>query len=144
MFLFMGLCFGIAAVGLIGGAIWAYFKQQRTMESRIATTGTVVELTTQVTASGRASMICPVVEFAIPSGEKIRFTSEFGSRPAGHKIGQSVNVRYEVADPQKAEIESTTNRWLVPLIMVFMSIVACCLAVSFLGVYFLTGPSVSP
>jgi len=144
MFLFMGLCFGIAAVGLIGGAVWTYFKQQRTMESRIATTGTVVELTTQVTASGRASLICPIVEFTIPSGEKIRFTSDFGSRPAGHKIGQSVNVRYEAADPQKAEIESTMNRWLVPLILMFMSIVACCLAVSFLGIYFLIGPSVSP
>lgn len=144
MFLFMGLCFGISALGLIGGAVWAYFKQQQTMESRVATTGTVVELTDRITASGRASMICPVVEFTVPSGEKIRFTSEFGSRPAGHKIGQSVNVRYDAADPQKAEIESTMNSWLVPLILVFMSMVACCLAVSFLGVYFLTGPSVSP
>jgi len=142
MFLFMGICFGIAATGLIGGAVWAYFKQQRTMESRIATTGTVVELITQATQ--RSSILCPVVEFTIPSGEKIRFTSDFGSRPAGHKIGQSVNVRYEAADPQKAEIESTTNRWLVPLIMVFMSILACCLTVSFLGIYFLAGPSVSP
>lgn len=144
MFLFMGLCFGISALGLIGGAVWAYFKQQRTLESQVATTGTVVELTDRITASGRASMICPVVEFTVPSGEKIRFTSEFGSRPAGHKIGQSVNVRYDAADPQKAEIESTMNRWLVPLILAFMSMVACCLAVSFLGVYFLTGPSVSP
>lgn len=144
MFLFMGLCFGISALGLIGGAVWAYFKQQQTMESRVATTGTVVELTDRITASGRASMICPVVEFTVASGEKIRFTSEFGSRPAGHKIGQSVNVRYDATDPQKAEIESTMNSWLVPLILVFMSMVACCLAVSFLGVYFLTGPSVSP
>ena len=144
MFLFMGLCFGISALGLIGGAVWAYFKQQQTLESRVATTGTVVELTDRITASGRASMICPVIEFTVPAGEKIRFTSEFGSRPAGHKIGQSVNVRYDAADPQKAEIESTMNRWLVPLILAFMSMVACCLAVSFLGVYFLTGPSVAP
>ena len=63
MFLFMGLCFGISALGLIGGAVWAYFKQQQTMESRVMTTGTVVELTESVTASGRASMLCPVVEF---------------------------------------------------------------------------------
>ena len=144
MFLFMGLCFGIAAVGLIGGAVWTYFKQQQTMASRVMTTGTVVELTDRITASGRASIICPVVEFTLPAGEKIRFTSDFGSRPAGHKLGQSVNVRYEAADPQKAEIESTMNRWLVPLIMVFMSVVACCLAISFLAIYFLAGPSVSP
>ena len=133
MFLFMGLCFGVAAFGLLGGALWAYFKQQRQMESRVAAVGTVVELTTQVTARG--SIICPVVEFTASSGEKIRFTSEFGSRPAGHKIGQSVNVRYNAADPQKAEIESAMNLWLIPLILVFMGAIACCLAIAFLGFY---------
>ena len=139
MFLFMGLCFGIAAVGLLGGAVWAYFKQQQTTESRVATTGTVVELTTQVTQRG--SMLCPVVEFTTVTGAQIRFTSEFGSRPAGHKIGQSVNIRYDAADPQKAEIESPMNRWLVPLILVFMGVIACCMGVVFLGFY---GLGVSP
>jgi len=143
MFLFMGLCFGVSAFGLLGGALWAYFKQQRQMESRAVATGTVVELTSRVTASGRGSMICPVVEFTTSSGEKIRFTSDFGSRPAGHKIGQSVNVRYDAADPQKAEIESAMNLWLIPLILVFMGAIACCLAIAFLGFYAL-GVSSSP
>ena len=142
MFLFMGLCFGVSAFGLLGGALWAYFKQQRQMESRVAAVGTVVELTMQATA--RSSIICPVVEFTASSGEKIRFTSEFGSRPAGHKIGQSVNVRYDAADPQKAEIESTMNLWLIPLILVFMGAIACCLAVAFLGFYALGLSSSSP
>ena len=141
MFLFMGLCFGISAVGLIGGAVWAYFKQQRTMETRLATTGIVVELTDRVTASGRASMLCPVVEFTVPSGEKIRFTSDFGSRPAKHKIGQSVKIRYDSVDPQKAEIESAMSLWLVPAILVFMGAIACCLAITFLVIY---GLGVSP
>ena len=142
MFLFMGLCFGVSAFGLLGGALWAYFKQQRQMESRVAAVGTVVELTTQATARG--SIICPVVEFTASSGEKIRFTSEFGSRPAGHKIGQSVNVRYDAADPQKAEIESAMNLWLIPLILVFMGAIACCLAIAFLGFYALGLSSSSP
>jgi hypothetical protein len=142
MFLFMGLCFGISALGLLGGAVWAYFKQQRIAESQVAATGTVVELTTQVTQ--RSNIFCPVVEFTAPAGEKIRFTSAFGSRPAGYKIGQSVNVLYDATNPQKAEIESTTNRWLIPLILVFMGLVACCLAVTFLGIYGLDPSSFSP
>lgn len=135
MFLFMGLCFGLSALALLGGAVWAYFSQQRKLERRVAAAGTVVELTTRATTSGRASIICPVVEFTATSGEKIRFTSDFGSRPAGHKVGQSVNVRYDPDDPQKAEIDSAMNLWLIPLILVFMGVVACCLAVTFLGVY---------
>ncbi len=142
MFLLMGLCFGVSAFGLLGGALWAYFKRQRQMESRVAAVGTVVELTTQATARG--SIICPVVEFTASSGEKITFTSEFGSRPAGHQIGQSVNVRYDANDPQKAEIESAMNLWLTPLILVFMGAIACCLAIAFLGFYALGISSSSP
>ncbi len=144
MFLIIGLLSGFSAVALLVGAVWAYFSQQHKMESRVATTGTVVELTTQATSSGRSSIICPIVEFTATSGEKIRFTSDFGSRPAGHKIGQGVKVRYDSADPQKAEIESAMSLWLTPLILVFMGIIACCLAVSFLGIYLLAGSSLSP
>jgi len=135
MFLLMGLCFGLSAFGLLGGAVWTYLKQQRTMASRITATGTVVDLVSRITASGRSSMICPVVEFTLPAGENVRFTSDFGSRPANHTVGQSVNVRYDPVDPQKAEIESTMNLWLVPLILVFMGAIACCLSVVFLAVY---------
>ena len=142
MFLLMGLCFGVSAFALLGGALWAYFKQQRQMESRVAEVGTVVELATQATARG--SIICPIVEFTASSGEKIRFTSEFGSRPAGHKIGQSVKVRYDTANPQTAEIESAMNLWLTPLILVFMGAIACCLAVAFLGFYALGVSPPSP
>jgi len=145
MFLFMGLCFGIAAVGLLGGAVWAFVKQQRTMSSRVEGTGTVVELTRRTTASGRSNIICPVVEFSVPSGEKIRFTSEFGSLPAKHTIGQSVNIRYDAADPQQAEIESAMSLWLVPVILIFMGVIACCLAIVFLVVYgFVPASSFSP
>ena len=144
MFLYMGLCFGLSAFGLLGGAVWAYFSQQRKMESRLAATGTVVELTSRITASGRSTIICPVVEFAIPSGEKIRFTSDFGSRPAGHQVGQSVNVRYDPTDPQKAEIESGMTTWLVPAILAFMGAIACCLTAVFLAVSTLAPSSFSP
>jgi hypothetical protein len=142
MILLFGLCSGLAAFALLGGAAWAYFSQQRKMQSRVATTGTVVELTRQNTTRGY--ILCPVVEFTIPSGEKIKFTSEFGSRPASHTVGQSVAVRYDPADPQKAEVESTMSLWLVPLIMGFMGLIACCLTVVFLVFYGLNLSSFSP
>jgi hypothetical protein len=115
------------------------------MSSRVEATGAVVELTRRTTASGRSNIIVPVVEFAVPSGEKIRFTSEFGSLPAKHTIGQSVNIRYDAVDPHQAEIESTMSLWLVPLILVFMGAIACCMAVVFLAIYgFAPAPSFSP
>ena len=144
MFLVIGLCLGMAAFGFLVGAVWAYFRQKSQMESRIPATGTVVELVHRSTTGSRSGIFCPVVAFSVPSGEKIQFTSDFGSRPAGHKIGQSVNVRYDPTDPQKAEIESGMTTWLVPLILVFMGTIACCLTVIFLAVYVLAPSSFSP
>src|SRR5512141_199130 len=109
MFLLISVCAGLAAFGLFAGAIWSYFKQKNQMESRVPATGTVVELVHRATTGGRTGIFCPVVEFSVPSGQKIRFTSDFGSRPAGHKVGQNVNIRYDPVDPQKAEIESMTT-----------------------------------
>jgi hypothetical protein len=144
MFLWMSLCAGMAAFGFLAGAVWTYFKQKSQMESRVATTGTVVELVLRSTSPGRTGIYCPVVEFNAPPGQTIRFTSDFGSRPAGHRVGQSVNVRYDPNDPQKAEIESGMTTWLVPLILVFMGLIACCLTVAFLGSYALSNPSFTP
>lgn len=144
MFLPMGFCFGIAAVALLGGAVWAYVTQQRKMSSRAEATGTVVELTRTATASGRSTVICPVVEFTTPAGEKVRFTSDFGSLPAKHTIGQSVNVRYDTVEPHKAEIDSAMSLWLTPIILVFMGSIACCLGIVFLAVYGLGVSSISP
>ena len=132
-FLLLGLFIGCASFALLVGAVWSYISQQHKMAAQTATMGTVIELVTR--AENSSSIFCPVVEFTGPSGEKVRFTSDFGSRPASHRVGQSVKVRYDPSDPQQAEIESALSLWLVPLILVFIGLVACCLSVAFLGMY---------
>ncbi len=143
MFLIVGLLLGIAAFGFFAGAAWSYFRQKSQKESRVPATGTVVELVQRATTGGRTGIFCPVVEFSVPPGQTIRFTSDFGSRPASHKVGQTVNVRYDPSDPQKAEIESGMATWLVPLILVFMGSIACCLTVVFLAISVVAPSSVS-
>lgn len=144
MFLFISLCSGLAALGLFAGAVWAYLKQKSQTESRTSATGTVVELVHRSTTGGHTGIFCPVVEFSLPSGERITFTSDFGSRPASYKVGQSVNIRYDPADPQKAEIESGLTTWLAPAILVFMGAIACCLTFGFLAAYVFGNSSFSP
>ncbi len=105
------LLIGLAV--LIYGAVLAV-KQSRELARQVGATGTVVDLVKRVINPGSGGVYCPVVEFTTPAGQSVRFESQFGTMPATHQVGQTVAVRYEVADPQKAEVDSTTSRWLVP------------------------------
>ena len=120
--LLIGMLFVLIGVAvLIGGAVTAV-KQSRKAARSIAVTGTVVDLVRRVFNAGSAGVYCPVVEFTTASGQAVRFESEFGTMPASHRVGQSIAVRYDTADPQKAEVDSATSRWLVPGCMVGMGL----------------------
>ncbi|MGI8898038.1 MAG: DUF3592 domain-containing protein [Pyrinomonadaceae bacterium] len=117
----IGLLFVLIGLAiLIGGAVSAV-KQSRELARCVAATGTVVDLVKRfIPRSG--GVYCPVVEFTTATGQDVRFESQFGTMPATHHVGQTVAVRYEIADPQKAEVDSTTSRWLVPGCMVGMGL----------------------
>jgi Protein of unknown function (DUF3592) len=105
------LLIGLAV--LIYGALSA-IKQSRELARQVSTTGSVVDLVKRVINPGSSGVYCPVVEFTTGAGHDVRFESQFGTMPATHQVGQRVAVRYEVTDPQKAEVDSATSRWFVP------------------------------
>jgi len=118
----IGLLFVLIGLAiLIGGAVSAV-KQSRESARRMGATGTVVDLVKQSFTPGSAGVYCPVVEFTTTAGQTVQFESQFGTMPATHQVGQTVAVRYEVADPQKAEVDSATSRWLVPGCMIGMGL----------------------
>ena len=120
--LLVGVLFVLIGLGvLIGGASTA-IRQSRQSAGRIAATGRVVDLVKRVFNPGSAGVYCPVVEFTTASGEVVRFASAFGTMPASHGVGQSIAVRYDPVDPQKAEVDSATSRWLVPGCMILMGL----------------------
>jgi hypothetical protein len=98
---------------LIAGVI-AGLKQSRKSASGMKATGTVVNLVSRVFNPGSVGVYCPVVEFTSATGQRVRFESQFGTMPASHHLGQTIAVRYDPADPQKAEVDSATANWFVP------------------------------
>ena len=110
----IGLLFVLIGLAvLIYGAVSAV-RQSRELARQVGASGTVVDLVKRVINPGSGGVYCPVVEFTTATGQAVRFESQFGTMPATHQVGQTVAVRYEVADPQKAEVDSATSRWLVP------------------------------
>jgi hypothetical protein len=112
--LLVGLLFVLIGVAVLIGGVVAAVKQGRKSARGVAATGTVVDLVKRVFNPGSAGVYCPVVDFATATGQRVRFESQFGTMPASHRVGQSVAVRYDPADPQKAEVDSVTANWFVP------------------------------
>jgi hypothetical protein len=112
--LLIGVLFALIGIAvLISGAI-AAVKQVRKSGRGVATTGTVVDLVKRVFNPGSAGVYCPVVDFTTAAGQPVRFESQFGTMPSSHRVGQSIAIRYDPADPQKAEVDSATANWFVP------------------------------
>jgi hypothetical protein len=118
----IGLLFVLIGLAILIGGVISAVKQSRESARRGRAAGTVVDLVKRVLNPGSGGVYCPVVEFTTATGQAVRFESEFGTLPATHQVGQTVAVRYEVADPQKAEVDSATSRWLVPGCMIGMGL----------------------
>ncbi|MDQ2936796.1 MAG: DUF3592 domain-containing protein [Acidobacteriota bacterium] len=120
--LLIGVLFVLIGFAVLIGGVVAAVKQSRQSARNVSATGTVVDLVKRVINPGSGGVYCPVVDFATSTGHAVRFESQFGTMPATHRLGQKVEVRYDPANPQGAEIDSATSRWLVPGCMVAMGL----------------------
>ncbi|MEP6913364.1 MAG: DUF3592 domain-containing protein [bacterium] len=130
--LLVGILFGLIGLAVLIAGVIAAFKQSRKSARGAKATGTVVNLVSRVFNPGSAGVYCPVVEFTTATGQPVRFESQFGTMPASHHVGQTVAVRYEPAEPQKAEVDSATANWFVPGCTIAMGLGFLLMALVFL------------
>lgn len=131
---FLGLgC--LIVLGGLGLGVYAFVyrnKQKQEQSSYLAAEGNVKELVSRIGIAGHAGALYPIVEFQV-NDQAYRFESKFGSRPAPYWVGQTVKVKYDPSNPQKAEVDSALSNNLGFGIFVFMAVIALCLGGSFLG-----------
>lgn len=127
MLIFIGLLFILIGIAVVISGILAMLKVRRQLAGSAKAMGTVIAFGRIQGKSGY--LYCPQVEFAIPSGQIIKFQSELGSQPPAYNVGQQVEVVYTVTNPNKAEIDSMMALWFAPGCMSLMG-----LAFLFLGI----------
>ena len=139
--LLVGVVFVLIGVAVLISGVVAVVKQARKSGRGVKTTGTVVALEKRVFNPGSAGVYCPVVDFATVTGQRVRFESQFGTMPASRRVGQTVAVRYDPADPQKAEVDSATANWFVPGCTIAMGLAFLVMGVVFvvMGILVLAG-----
>lgn len=81
------------------------------------TTGIVVKMEESSSAEGGCCVYSPVIEF-VAGGQTFSFEGGNASYPPAYEVGENVSVLYNPADPDTAQINKWSERWLFPLIII--------------------------
>lgn len=112
------------------GAYAAYTSWTLDQEGA-TTTGRVVRLEESDSSEGGCCVYSPVIEFEV-NGQTYSFEGDTASYPPAYDVGEEVKVIYHPNDPDTAQINKWTERWLFPLIIIPAMIFAALLVNFFL------------
>ena len=98
------------------GAYAAYTSWTLDQEGK-TTTGRVVRLEESDSSEGGCCVYSPVIVFEA-NGQTYTFEGDTASYPPAYDVGEEVKVIYHPNDPDTAQINKWTERWLFPLIII--------------------------
>ena len=111
--------------------VYALFTAYKLETSGSTTTGTVIEMEESSTSEGGCCVYSPVIEFQV-NGQTYTFDGGNASNPPAYRVGETVPVIYDPNDPDTAQINKWSERWLFPLIIIPAMLFAALLTTFFL------------
>ncbi len=105
----------VISTGLIAGGLFSW-QAQRPIRGGVLTTGRIVEIKEVRNPQGGRPDRFPVIEYSGPGERSHRFVLEFTGVGS---VGQTVPVRYDPADPSRAEWVDHPGRWMwaIPVVL---------------------------
>ena len=88
-----------------------------------ATTGIVVRLDEQSDSEGGCCTYVPIIEFEA-GGNTYSFRGDTASDPPAYEVSEEVSILYDPANPNTAQINKWSERWLMPIILIPSMILA--------------------
>mgnify|MGYP003574945534 FL=1 len=115
--------FNLFFAGFCLWGVYAGYISWKLQNEGITTTGTVVRLEESNSSEGGCCVYSPVIEFQA-NGQTFSFEGDNASYPPAYQVGEQVNVIYAPSDPGTAQINKWTERWLFPIIIIPVMILA--------------------
>ncbi|HET9227543.1 MAG TPA: DUF3592 domain-containing protein [Thermoanaerobaculia bacterium] len=107
------ICMAVGC-GFLVSALRLYLARSRFLATAQSVPGTVVEV--RMRGIGRNAESVPTLEFRLPGDRVQRTESWMGSGFQRFTVGQTVPVRYDPADPGKAEVDTFAVMWGLTLL----------------------------
>ena len=118
--LYIGCIIIFANLFFAGFCLWGVYAAYTswTLEQNGETvTGEVVRLEESNSSEGGCCVYSPVIEFQA-NGQTYSFEGDNASYPPAYEVGEEVSVLYDPADPDTAQINKWSERWLMPIILI--------------------------
>ena len=97
--------------------VYAAYSGWQLQTKGVTTTGTVVRLDERSSGDGGCCTYVPVVDFRV--GDQVyTLEGDNASYPTAYEVGEQVDVRYDPANPNTAQIGSLFARWIFPLVII--------------------------
>ncbi|WP_284123698.1 DUF3592 domain-containing protein [Parerythrobacter aestuarii] len=117
----IGLVFALVGTGLAYGTFYAWTASQSMVNDGVQTEGKVIDLEYRPSDDGGGTY-APVVEFHDRDGNRQVYYSAASSNPPSHSRGDVVTIYYMPDTPERAMIDSFSDRWMVILITGIMTL----------------------
>ena len=113
------MAIAFCSVGALLAVIAAYFfiSTRTFMSTAQEVKGKVIQMVYRGTSSSSGGGYSPVYQFKTIEGKEIVVTDNLSSNPPAFKEGQSIDVLYDPANPQKARIKRWMSLYFVPVLL---------------------------
>lgn len=108
LFMFTGLISMAVALGF-------FIHSQNFVRNATQTTGTVIEMVERSSSEGN-STYAPVFTFTNSAGAAFTIHSRSASYPPKYRVGQSIPILYDPADPETAKTKDIFSLWGISLV----------------------------
>jgi hypothetical protein len=118
--LYLGCGILFANLFFAGFCLWgayAAYTSWTLEQTGTVTTGIVVEMEESSDGDGGCCVYSPVIEFSA-AGQTYTLEGDTASSPPQYEVGEEVSILYDPANPDTAQINKWTERWLMPILLI--------------------------
>lgn len=102
----------LAVVAMAAGTLWFGWRGYTLTTQGGTANAQVIELAESSDGEGGCCVYSPVFEYTV-NGQRYQFESLNASSPPAYRVGQQVEIRYNLKDPSDAAVNSFGELWLV-------------------------------
>lgn len=124
-----------AGIALVGFGIFTFFRQRAQIAQFSRADGVVTELipvrvggelvvsrTEEGMKMEKKVRYRLQIQFKTQTGRTIEFMSPISTRPARYKVGERVEILYDLQNPKQAQVNSFLHLWFATLMFIFFGL----------------------